>query len=116
MAKQKRIVVVYKKSLALGEVLRVLHDTAVGVYYLAYGGAMTPLIDAEGRPTRGELYDGRFELLANQGSMEVFRVVRDRTTAVCYMTYAGGYQTSLIPMVDAEGRILTSNTATYTEL
>ena len=54
MGKRDRFQVVYTQGVA--DVTRVLLDTETGVLYLqvsyGYGGGITPLLDAEGRPMR----------------------------------------------------------------
>ena len=52
--KEKRFLVLSKESMGLSEECRVLVDTRTGVQYLyvscGYGGGLTPLLDAEGKP------------------------------------------------------------------
>lgn len=106
-SKQKRFEIVYKNGMT--EQLRVLRDSRTGVCYLMYGGAITPLIDRDGRPvSRFDRPEGRFTYALKQGSLELYRVIVDRETGVNYLAFAAGYQCSLIPLIDAEGRPLTA--------
>ena len=59
MAKKKRFQIVLNESPSIGVVTTIYLDTETGVLYLqavsGYGGGLTPLLDADGKPTVWEL-------------------------------------------------------------
>lgn len=59
MAKKKRFQIVLNESPSIGIATMVLLDTQTGVLYLqvvnGYGGGLTPLLDAGGKPMTWEL-------------------------------------------------------------
>ncbi len=53
--KDKRFEKVHSESIGFGGAIEILRDTRTGVCYLwrssgGYGGALTPLLDAQGKP------------------------------------------------------------------
>ncbi|MBB4825574.1 hypothetical protein HNO89_002810 [Sporosarcina luteola] len=48
----------------------------------------------------------RFEIIYNQGKLEVFKIIRDNETGVLYMMNLAGAGSGLTVMVDQEGKPL----------
>ncbi|MBR6607332.1 MAG: xylan 1,4-beta-xylosidase [Oscillospiraceae bacterium] len=61
MSKEKRFVTVHREGGGFGAQIEVLMDTKTGVQYLyrssGYSGGMTVLVDRDGKPLIGSVYD-----------------------------------------------------------
>ena len=94
----------------------VLRDKVTGVNYLCFNGhAVTPLIDAYGKPltnsSAGIQTGDRFLRVLHEGSEFSYEgkrsIIQDRLTGVCYLLITAGYGTSVTPLVDADGKPVT---------
>lgn len=94
----------------------VMRDKETGVNYLCVNGhAVTPLVDAYGKPLTSSA-DGmqagdRFARVLKEGSEFSYEgkrtIIQDKLTGVCYLVVTAGYGTSVTPLVDADGRPVT---------
>lgn len=55
---------------------------------------------------KGDNRDDRFEVIYEQGKMNIYKIIRDKETGVNYFYHATGYGLSMTPLLDKDGKVV----------